>query len=243
MSLIIPCKNEEGNIKNIVERVKKDISFPYEIIFIDDKSDDNTLNLMNEEKNKNSELKIKIVNGPGKGKSAAIKAGIEKSDCLYSIIVDADMTVSIKDINLFYNAIKMSYGDLINGSRLIYKPYAGSMKTLNYFGNIFFGVLSSYISSHLITDTLCGSKCFKTKNFKIMEEYKIENNISDIWGDFNILFSCNYYGLKSVDLPVRYYEREAGETKMVKRFYFFLNMLKTCYKSFQKFKIKSFRKI
>ena len=42
-----------------------------------------------------------------------------------------------KDLNLFYKAISEGRGDLINGSRLIYKPYAGAMRTLNYFGNIF----------------------------------------------------------------------------------------------------------
>ena len=50
-SIIIPCKNEEKNIENIIKEVKK-LSFPKELVFIDDKSDDNTLKIIQEQKNK-----------------------------------------------------------------------------------------------------------------------------------------------------------------------------------------------
>ena len=42
MSLIVPCKNEEGNIENIVYEAKKKLNFPFQLVFIDDLSDDGT---------------------------------------------------------------------------------------------------------------------------------------------------------------------------------------------------------
>ena len=83
-----------------------------------------------------------------------------------------------------------------------------------------------------------GTKCFRTEDWRIFEQFRSDNSLDDIWGDFNILFSSSFYGFKLIDLPVRYYERLTGETKMKKRFFYFLNMLKLCLKALVVFKLK-----
>jgi len=98
--------------------------------------------------------------------------------------------------------------------------------------------LISFIISSKVSDTLCGTKCFRTEDWKIFEQFRSDNSLDDIWGDFNILFSSSFYGFKLIDLPVRYYERLTGETKMKKRFFYFLNMLKLCLKALVVFKLK-----
>lgn len=234
-SIIIPCKNEEDNIIKLIQD-SKDLEFPYELIFIDDKSKDRTAEVINNEIKNNPNLEIKLISGEGLGKYKAVKTGIKKATGYYSMIFDADITVDMRDLNLFYKAISEGRGNLINGSRLIYKPYAGAMRTLNYFGNIFFSYLVSYITKVRVTDTLCGTKCFKTTDLEKFDEFEEKNNIDDLWGDFNILFASSYYGLKTIDLPIRYRKREEGETKMNKRYFFFKNMLRTCFKAFIRFK-------
>ena len=236
MSLIIPCRNEEGNISKIVKESKEKIFFPYQIVFIDDCSSDQTNKNMILENEKNKEVNMKIINGKGEGKSRAVNLGVRNADGYYCAILDADLTVRMEDLNLFYSAISIGNGDLINGSRLIYKPQRGSMKLLNYFGNQFFAKLVTLISSTKITDTLCGTKCFRKSDWEVFEEFRMINNFKDIWGDFNIIFSAVYYGYKLVDLPVRYYERVSGETKMKRRFFYFLNMLSICISAYRIFK-------
>ena len=234
-SIIIPCKNEENNIEKIVKG-SKNLEFPFELVFIDDKSEDKTAEIINSEIKKYPDVEIKLVLGDGLGKYKAVRKGIENATGYYSMIFDADITVDIDDLNLFYKAISEGRGNLINGSRLIYKPYSGAMRTLNYFGNIFFAYLVSYITNVKVTDTLCGTKCFKTADIKKFDEFEKKNNVIDLWGDFNILFASSYYGLKTIDLPIRYKKREEGETKMNKRYFFFKNMLRTCFKAFLRFK-------
>ena len=160
-SIIIPCKDEENNIKKLVQD-SKILEFPYELIFIDDKSSDNTYKLIETEIKNNPEIEIRLVSGEGLGKYKAVKLGIRKATGYYSMIFDADITVAMEDLNLFYKAISEGRGNLINGSRLIYKPYAGAMRKLNYLGNLFFAYLVTYITNVRVTDTLCGTKCFKT---------------------------------------------------------------------------------
>ena len=235
VSIIIPCKNEENNIVKIIENSKQ-LEFFYELIFIDDKSEDLTKQIITREIEKNKDIKIKIVSWEGLGKYKAVRLGIKNSSGFYIMIFDADITVEMKDLNLFYKAISEGRGDLINGSRLIYKPYAGAMKPLNYFGNLFFVYLVSYITKVRVTDTLCGTKCFKLDDVRKFDEFEKKNKIIDLWGDFNILFAASFYGLKIIDLPIRYRKREEGETKMNKRYFFFKNMFKTCFKAFIRFK-------
>lgn len=237
-SIIIPCKNEEKNIENIISEAKK-LSFPKELVFIDDKSEDNTLKIIQEQKKLNPNLEIKIINGFGEGKYKAVKLGLQNASGYYSMIFDADIAVDVKDLELFYEAISNNRADVINGSRLIYKPYAGAMRKLNYFGNIFFARLISFIISYNLTDTLCGTKCFKTQEYEIFDEFEKKNKINDLWGDFNILFSASFFCLNIIDLPIRYKKREEGVTKMNRRFYFFRNMIITCAKAFHKFKLNS----
>ena len=85
---------------------------------------------------------------------------------------------------------------------------------------ISFAKLLSFIISSNVTDTLCGTKCFKTQDYKIFDEFEEKNNINDLWGDFNILFSSSLFCLNIIDLPIRYKKREEGVTKMNRRFYF-----------------------
>ena len=239
MSLIIPCKNEEENINKIVESAKSKLSFPFELVFVDDKSTDSTKGRIIEEIKKNEDLKIKVFDGPGNGKSRAVDIGVRHAQGFFCAILDADLTVKMNDMNLFYSSISIGNGDVINGSRLIYRLEKNSMRFLNYFGNKFFSILISFIISSSVSDTLCGTKCFRKDDWEIFEEFRKNNNLNDIWGDFNILFSSSFYGFKLIDLPVRYYERLTGETKMTKRFFYFINMLKLCSKALIVFKFKS----
>jgi hypothetical protein len=238
LSLIVPCKNEELNIKKIVSECRDKLNFPYEIVFVDDQSSDETFKIMQNCKSTSSDIEIKIVKGPGQGRGPAVSAGVKVANGHYSVFFDADMTVNMIDINLFYSTISNGYADFINGSRLVYKPYSGSMKYLNFLGNTFFAKLASFITGEKITDTLCGSQCFITSDYEIFNEFEINNKIHDIWGTHNILFASNFYGLKCIDLPVRYYERLEGQTKMKKRLYYFFNMLSNFIKALTRFKIK-----
>ena len=94
----------------------------------------------------------------------------------------------VEDLDLFYNAIKNNNADLINGSRMIYKVEKRSMRTLNFFGNIFFSILVSYISEKYVSDVLCGTKCFKRKSWIKYEEFRNKFEKLMIYGEILISF-------------------------------------------------------
>jgi polyisoprenyl-phosphate glycosyltransferase len=91
--VIIPAYNEEGNIRAIataVEEVFKTLSCDYYILFADDGSTDNTLNIIEQLSSENSKIKY-ISFSKNNGHQAALKAGIDYSDADCTITIDADM--------------------------------------------------------------------------------------------------------------------------------------------------------
>ena len=74
-SIIVPAKNEEGNLEELVNRIPK-FNSEYEIIIICGESSDNTLGVSEEIKVKNSEKNIKVLKQSGRGKSNAVFQGL-----------------------------------------------------------------------------------------------------------------------------------------------------------------------
>jgi hypothetical protein len=111
--------------------------------------------------------------------------------------------------------------------------------TLMLYGKIYNMKQHFVISEKYVSDVLCGTKCFKRKSWFKYEDFRSKLKLNDIWGDFNIIFASSFLGEKIIDLPIRYYERVHGVSKMSKRFLNFLNMMKVCLQVFRYLKLKN----
>ena len=213
VSFIIPCKNEEKNIPLFETRINN-LSEDNEFLFGDDNSTDQTKNEIDKIKTKLSNKNINIYQGPGICKSQNVYKGIEFANGEIIVIYDADHTVSFDDINFAVNILKNSNADFINCTRMIYPQKEGAMKKFNFLGNSFFAFLFSILFKKKITDTLCGTKIFYKKDW-----YNIKKDVSnwgakDLWGDFDLLIGAYKNNLKILEVPVTYFDRTEGETKM-----------------------------
>lgn len=235
VSVIIPCRNEAGNIEDAVLRIPQ-LGAHTEILFGDDKSTDGTPDKVKEMIARFPEKDIKLYSGPGISKSENVWSGfdIAKGDIL--LILDADLTVIPEELNYFYEAIVKRNGEFINGSRLVYPMHDNAMKLFNIIGNKFFSIAFSYILDRPIKDTLCGTKVMWRKDYYRMRKLRGTWGITDRWGDYELIFSAAKLNLKIIDLPVHYYERTYGETKMTGRINNGIIMLKMCWAALNKIK-------
>ena len=213
VSFIVPCKNEEKNIP-LFKNHLKDQNENYEFLFGDDNSSDLTKEEITKIKNELKSKQIKLYEGPGICKAENVYKGVEYANGDVIVIYDADLTVSFDDINFAINILNNSNADFINCTRMIYPQKDGAMKKFNFLGNSFFAFLFSVLFKKKITDTLCGTKIFYKKDW-----YKIKKDIScwgakDLWGDFDLLISAYKNNLKILEVPVTYFERTEGKTKM-----------------------------
>ena len=216
VSIVIPCRNEAGNIQQAVERIPA-LGAHTEIIFCDDKSTDGTADVVREMQKKYPEKDIKLVDGPGICKADNVWTGFDAATGDILMILDADLTVIPEELPYFYDAIANGYGEFINGSRLVYPMHEEAMRLFNIVGNKFFSVMFSYILDNPIKDTLCGTKVMWRDDFKNIKKLRGSWGIKDRWGDYELIFGAAKNHLKIIDLPVHYMERTYGETKMTNR--------------------------
>lgn len=236
ISVIIPCKDEERNIKLIANSICN-LGKETEFLFGDDNSTDKTIEEVKKINIPDPNITIKIYEGPGICKSENVYKGIEISQGEIVLIYDADCTISFNDLKLSLNGLANSNSDMINCTRMIYPQKKNAMKKANFVGNIFFAYLFSFLFNKKITDTLCGTKIFYRKDWNKFRNSTSLSGIKDLWGDFDLLIGAYRNNLKISEVPVHYFERIEGETKMKSVFMNGLRMLIITIKSFYRLRI------
>jgi len=205
-SILIPAYNEEENIEECVRRIPK-LSRDYEILVIDDGSIDSTPRILERLKGEIKNLRT-VRLAKNSGKARAIEEGIKNSLKDVIIILDADMSVAPEDINLFIEPIELGLAEFINGTRLIYNMEKDAMEQIKRIANFLLAALLSLVLKSRITDTLCGTKAFFKRDF---EGIRISG---ERWGDLVLLANAKIKKLRIAEVPVRYYARRAGHSKM-----------------------------
>jgi len=235
VSIVVPCRNEAGNIEDAVMRIPQ-LTADQEIIFGDDKSTDGTPEKVLEMAAKFPEKNIRLVASPGINKANNVWTCFDAAEKDVLMILDADLTVIPEELPYFYEAIANEYGEFINGSRLLYPMHDEAMRLFNVLGNKFFSMFFSYILDTKIKDTLCGTKVLYRSDFEKIKKLRGSWGVNDRWGDYELIFGAAKTHLKLIDLPVHYMERTYGETKMTGRLKNGIIMLKQSFAALMKIK-------
>ncbi len=214
VSVIIPARNEKGNIEDAVIRTPQ-MGSHTEIIFVEGNSTDDTL----DEIKRVCELykdkrDVSWLVQDGKGKGDAVRKGYAHAKGDILMILDADLTVPPEDLPKFYNAIATGKGEYINGTRLVYPMEDEAMRTLNMMGNKFFSVMFSWLLGQRIKDTLCGTKVLTADNYRKLAANRSYFGDFDPFGDFDLIFGSAKLNLKLVEVPIRYRARIYGDTNI-----------------------------
>ena len=105
LSIIIPARNEADNLKDILDYFNtKLVNINFEVLIINDFSEDGTLDIA--KKLFNSNNNFKVLDNKKKGLGGAINLGIEKSNGDKIAIMMADMSDHIDDL-INYNKLIM----------------------------------------------------------------------------------------------------------------------------------------
>lgn len=213
VSVIIPARNEAGNINEILGRTSIP-GYDVELVFVEGGSTDNTWDIITREISSAQRQNCRLIRQPGKGKGDAVRAGFNEAAGDILIIYDADMTVPPEALSRFIEALVSGKGDFINGVRLVYPMEERSMRFLNMVGNKVFSLLLSWLLGQPVKDTLCGTKALWKKDYEKMQANPDELNLMDPFGDFALLLNAARINLRIVDIPVRYRRRKYGTSNI-----------------------------
>lgn len=233
-TVVIPCRNEKGNIEPAILRLPKFCN-DLEIIFIEGHSQDDTLNEINRIITLYPQYNIKVLQQDGKGKADAIRKGFDYATKEILMILDADLTTPPEDLPKFYNILKSGKGEFINGSRLVYPMENQAMQFLNFVANKIFSWIFTYLLNQNFTDTLCGTKVLYRHHYQKITANRSYFGDFDPFGDFDLIFGMSKLNLEVIEIPVRYAARTYGTTQ-ISRFQHGWLLLKMVVFAFRKLK-------
>jgi glycosyltransferase involved in cell wall biosynthesis len=213
VSVIVPARNEEGNIKKIFDEVP-DMGGSTELIFVEGGSTDNTYDVVEKTMADYPHRLCKLLRQTGKGKGDAVRLGFQNAAGDILMIYDADMTVPPEDLPRFYDVLACGKGEFANGVRLVYPMEEEAMRTLNFLGNKFFSLAFSWLLGQPIKDTLCGTKVLWKRDYERIAANRSYFGDFDPFGDFDLLFGAAKLNLKICEVPIRYRERTYGTTNI-----------------------------
>lgn len=241
VTVLIPCRNEKGNIRNAVNRTPE-MGRHTEILFVDGNSNDGTVEEIEQviEENR-AQRDIRLIHQTPQdhsdgqdhgrmlalGKGDAVRKGFAAARGEILMILDADLTVPPEELPRFVTALEEGRGQFINGTRLVYPMEQQAMRTLNKIANKLFAVMFTWLLGQPIRDTLCGTKVLLASDYKKIADNRDYFGDFDPFGDFDLLFGAAKQNLKIVDIPIHYAERTYGDIK-IERFKHGLVLLRMC---------------
>lgn len=237
VSVIIPARNERGNIEEAVRRIPV-MGSKTETIIVEGHSTDGTLEEVRRVVKKyGRERHVTYAIQRGIGKADAVRTGFAQAKGDILMILDADLTVAPEDLPKFFEAIATNRGEFINGSRLVYPMQKQAMRFLNLLGNKFFSLMFTYLLDQRFKDTLCGTKAIFGKDYERLVRNRHYFGDFDPFGDFDLIFGAQKLNLKILEIPIRYRERTYGVSN-ISRFRHGLLLLKMCFFAMKKLKFQ-----
>ena len=213
VSVVIPARNEAGNIEAAIRRTPQ-MGAGTELIFVEGHSRDDTWAQIQRVARENPALKIKIMQQTGRGKGDAVRLGFAAATGDILMILDADLTMPPEELPKFYDVLASGRAEFANGCRLVYPMDEKAMQFLNLCANKTFGIIFTSLLGQSVKDTLCGTKVLTRAHYERLAANRAYFGDFDPFGDFDLLFGAAKLNLKIADVPIRYRERTYGETNI-----------------------------
>jgi len=208
LTILIPVRDEEENVKIISkEIINKILCNNYEILFVNDFSQDKTEDVIQEIMKEASTLRY--INNQEKGLGGAIKTGIQSSKGKFICIMMSDSSDTVEDLNKYYEIMNSENIDAVFGSRFIEGGRTINYPLIKYILNRIGNKLAQFLMWSDLNDFTNGFKIYKKEVLLQLNPFVSKS--------FNIFFELPLKVIsrkyKYKIIPIKYYDRTVGEAK------------------------------
>ncbi len=218
LTVVIPAFNEAKKIEVTINEVTGYLSgkgYGYELIIVDDGSEDDTLDIIKRYKALNSNGCIRILkNKPNRGKGHAVRKGIMEASGGYVLFMDADNSTRIFELERMLPCFEDGYDIIIGSRRLKNIPDDIVISQPSY--RHILGEIYIYISRLFfkisVRDYNCGFKMFKSN---VAKKIFSRQRMNDWSFDLETLFLVEKYNLKIKEVPVNWKHYEGSKVRPV----------------------------
>lgn len=203
LSIIIPAFNEAQRLPSTLEQVVaflKDQPYASEIIIVDNASQDNTFQVINEftDRHNSADLPLIVLQEPQKGKGAAVKKGILAASGEFRFMCDADLSMPVSEINRFLPPTLENF-DIAIASREAPGAVRYNEPAYRHLVGRIFNSLIRVLALPELNDTQCGFKCFRAA---VAEDLFPRMTITGWSFDVEILYIALKRGYQIVEIPI-----------------------------------------
>jgi len=234
LSIIIPSFNEEENFQTgalarVAEFLKK-FAFSYEVLIVDDGSDDQTVNLV--KGFIKDKINWQLIKNPHQGKAATIATGVKLASGENILFTDFDQATPLSEIEKLIPFLKKNY-EIVIGSREVKGSKREKEPFYRHLMGKGFNIIVQLFALEGLHDTQCGFKLFKSEVakelFKQLKVYKSELIKNAFTGAFDVevLFLAQKKGYKIAEVPVEWRHYKTIRVNPIKdSFRMFFDVLK-----------------
>ena len=210
ISVVIPCFNEIKTINEIIKKIEKSLSkFKFEILVIDDFSNDGSREFLKKISSKNKKIRV-LFNDYNQGKGASLNKGFSEAKGEIICIQDADLEYNPNDLVPMIELIINGYADVVIGSRFRGNGPVRANLFINRVANFFITTLTNIFTNLSLTDIECCYKVFKKDD---IQKINLLENRFGIEPELTIKFAK--LNLKIFEVGISYYGRTKAEGKKI----------------------------
>ena len=210
-SIVIPCYNESTQIFSTLSTIKEYMDskkYTWEIIVVDDGSEDNTRKIVSSFSL--TEPRVKIITIPHSGKGWAVKTGMTKSNGNLRFMCDADLSMPINEIDKFFEHISEGY-DIVVGSREVPGSKRFNEPKIRHVMGRIFNLFAKKVSLTNFDDTQCGFKCFRATAAKHIFTRQTNKGFAF---DIEVLKLAKKANFRIIEIPIIWYHKRPSKVKI-----------------------------
>jgi dolichyl-phosphate beta-glucosyltransferase len=214
LSIIIPSYNEETRLPETLQRIAEylpTLRLRTEVLVVDDGSRDRTAAVAESFHGKLTGLRV-LSNGTNRGKGYSVRHGMLEAQGDMVLFTDADLSAPIEEAEKLLRPLNNGY-DVALGSRAMDRSLISTRQSIfRETAGIIFNKIVRIVLRLPFVDTQCGFKAFRRERCRIIFE---QQRIEGFGFDPELLYLARHYGLRAIEIPVRWGHSEATKVNML----------------------------